>query len=194
MRKIPVLETDRLKIRPFLKIDLEPLLQIKANIGWINPHLSKTQQFVEQERWLNWNILNYEHLAKLAQPSYGDLAVTLKENGQLIGSVGLVPCLDVYSQLPSFGSQENCLATPEVGLLWLIDTVYQGKGYATEATQALIHHAFGSMRLKRLIATTEHSNLASQAVMHKLGMNVEQNPFPNPPWLQTVGILDNLTH
>ncbi len=115
----------------------------------------------------------------------------LKASDQLIGSVGLVPCVDVYSQLPSLGGTPNCLATAEVGLLWLIDPAQQGQGYATEAAQRLIDYAFTEMRLKRLIATTEHDNLASQAVMRKLGMRVEQNPFPDPPWLQTVGILEN---
>lgn len=191
MREIPVLESKRLRIRPFLKIDLEPLHQLKVNVGWVNPHITKTQQFVLQERWLNWAILNTEQLARLAQPPYGDRAVVLKENSKFIGSVGLVPCLDVYGQLPYFGSRQNCLATPEVGLLWIIDPAHQNKGYATEAAQSLINFAFDSMRLHRLIATTEDDNLASQAVMHKLGMTVERNPFPDPPWLQAVGILEN---
>jgi RimJ/RimL family protein N-acetyltransferase len=125
------------------------------------------------------------------QPPYGDRAVLLKETGQLIGSVGLVPCVDVYGQLPSLGGQANCPATAEVGLLWLIDTAHQGKGYAAEAAQTLINYAFDTMRLQRLIATTEYDNLASQAVMRKLGMTIERNPFPDPPWLQVVGILAN---
>lgn len=191
MREIPVLESERLRIRPFLKIDLEPVHQLKLNVGWVNPHISKTQQFILQEHWLTWTILNTEQLAKLDQSPYGDRAVVLKENGTFIGCVGLVPCLDVYGQLPYFGRQQNCLATPEVGLLWIIDPAHQNKGYATEAAQCLIDYAFGSMRLQRLIATTEYDNLASQAVMRKLGMTIERNPFPNPPWLQVVGILAN---
>jgi hypothetical protein len=27
--------------------------------------------------------------------------------------------------------------------------------------------------------------------MRKLGMRIEKNPYPEPPWLQVVGILDN---
>ena len=191
MREIPILESERLRIRPFLKIDVEPLHRLKVNVGWVNPHITKTQQFILDEQWLNWAILNTEQLARLGQPPYGDRAVVLKENSHFIGSVGLVPCLDVYGQLPCLGGQQNCLATPEVGLLWIIDPAYQNKGYATEAAQSLIDYAFGSMRLQRLIATTEHDNLASQAVMHKLGMTVERNPFADPPWLQAVGILEN---
>ena len=191
MREVPILESERLRIRPFIKIDLEPLHQLKVAIGWVNPHLSKTQQYVQQEQWLDWAILNTQHLALLAQPPYGDRAVVLKENNKFIGSVGYVPCLDVYGQLPYFGAKQNCLATSEVGLLWIIDPAYQNEGYASEAAQALIDYAFNTIRLNRLIATTEYDNHASQAVMRKLGMTVERNPFSDPSWLQVVGILEN---
>ena len=191
MRAIPILESARLRIRPFLPTDLHPLHQMKQSIGWVNPKKTAEQQLADQVDWLEWTILNHRHLAQLDQPPYGDRAVVLKENDQLIGSVGLVPCVDVYGQLPSLGGQQNCLATAEVGLFWGIDAAHQGQGYATEATQALIDYAFGTMRLQRLIATTEYDNLASQAVMHKLCMTVERNPFTDPIWLQVVGILEN---
>jgi len=55
----------------------------------------------------------------------------------------------------------------------------------------LIEHAFAELRLKRIIATTAHDNLASQAVMRKLGMRLACNPLPDPPWLQVVGVLEN---
>jgi len=76
-----------------------------------------------------------------------------------------------------------------MGLFWAIDPEHQRHGYAAEAAQALIDFAFQQLRVKRLIATTEHDNAASIGVMRKLGMRVEKNPFPDPPWLQVVGIL-----
>ncbi|WP_420642188.1 GNAT family N-acetyltransferase [Candidatus Leptofilum sp.] len=191
MRSIPILESERLRIRPFLPTDLPQLFPIKQAIGWVNPRKPMEEQRAAEADYLAWNVMNERHLAQLGQPPYGDRAVVLKENEQLIGSVGLVPCVDVYGQLPSLGGQADALATAEVGLLWLIGPAHQGQGYATEAAQTLINYAFGTMRLNRLIATTEHDNLASQAVMRKLGMTVEQNPFPDPPWLQVVGTLEN---
>ena len=44
---------------------------------------------------------------------------------------------------------------------------------------------------KRIVATTEYDNRASMGVMRKLGMRLERNPFPDPPWFQVVGFLDN---
>jgi RimJ/RimL family protein N-acetyltransferase len=46
------------------------------------------------------------------------------------------------------------------------------------------------MQLRRLIATTEYDNAASQAVMRKLGMRLVHNPNPEPAWFQVVGCLD----
>lgn len=191
MREIPVLESERLVIQPFHNTDLPYLFKIKQNIGWVDAAKTAEQQLLDEADYVEWSVRNERQLARMDQPPYGDRAVLLKETGQLIGSVGLVPCVDVYGQLPSLGRQANCPATAEVGLLWLIDTAHQSKGYAAEAAQTLINYAFDAMRLQRLIATTEYDNLASQAVMRKLNMTIERNPFPDPPWLQVVGILEN---
>jgi RimJ/RimL family protein N-acetyltransferase len=107
--------------------------------------------------------------------------------------VGLVPCFDVFEQIPGLSRSEppSVYRVAEVGLFWAIDPQQQRQGYATEAAQVLIDFAFQQLRVKRLIATTEHDNAASIGVMRKLGMRIEKNPFPNPPWLQVVGMLDH---
>ena len=115
MRAIPILESERLVIRPFLPTDLPYLFPIKQAIGWVDEQKTAEQQQAAEADYLAWSVLNHRHLAQLGQPPYGDRAVVLKENNRLIGSVGLVPCLDVYGQFPSFGAQQNCLATAEVG-------------------------------------------------------------------------------
>ena len=111
----------------------------------------------------------------------------------MIGAVGYVPCFDVFEQIPglSRGEPPSAYRVAEMGLFWAIDPDQQRHGYATEAAQALIDFAFQQLRVKRLIATTEYDNAASLGVMRKLGMRIEQNPFPDPPWLQVVGILEH---
>ncbi len=54
-----------------------------------------------------------------------------------------------------------------------------------------MNYAFDTLRVRRIVATTEHDNAGSQGVMRRLGMRLERNPFPEPPWLQVVGVLDN---
>lgn len=63
-------------------------------------------------------------------------------------------------------------------------------GDLDSAARAVVDYAFGALRLGRIVATTEHDNEASMSVMRKLGMRVERNPHPEPPWFQVVGILD----
>ena len=107
--------------------------------------------------------------------------------------MGYVPCLNIFDQIPELRetASPSGYNTTEFGLFWVIDPKHQRQGYATEAVQAMIKNAFTQFRLKRIIATTEYANQASQAVMQKVGMKITRNPLPEPPWLQVVGILEN---
>ena len=142
---------------------------------------------------MEWSILSQEWFPRLRQPPYGERAVEIKATGQTIGGVGYVPCLNIFEQIPDLcdaGSPSGYYTT-EFGLFWVIDPNHQRQGYATEAVQAMIKNAFTHLRLNRIIATTEYTNEASQAVMRKVGMKITRNPQAEPPWLQVVGILQN---
>ena len=76
-----------------------------------------------------------------------------------------------------------------MGLFYGVSPSHQRHGYATEAASALSDSAFRELRLARILATTSRDNTASVSVMRRLGMRVEENPFPEPPWLQVVGWL-----
>lgn len=190
---MPTLHTERLHIRPFTPHDLQPYHQINAAVGWLDETQTAEANLTARREWLQWTIRNYQQLARLYQPPYGDRAVILKATNQLIGSVGLVPLLAPFAQLPTFGSHPHSLYSTEMGLFWIIHPAHQGQGYATEAAAALIHYAFNELHLHRILATTEYDNLASAAVMRRLGMTIDRNPYPDPPWLQVVGILSNPT-
>lgn len=79
---------------------------------------------------------------------------------------------------------------PAVGMFWSIRPAEQRRGYAAEAGSALANWAFANLELARLVAGTDHDNAASIAVMWRLGMTIETNPFADPPWFQVVGIPD----
>lgn len=193
MREVPILETERLTIRPYRPSDLQSSYAIKQAIGWVDATQPHTTQLATEERYLSRTNDMIALLATLAQPSYGDRAVCWRETGDLIGMVGYVPYVSPFGQLPMFGGIEGAKWTAEVGLMWAIDPAWQQRGLATEAAQALIDFAFapGPLNLKRIIATTDYDNLASQAVMQKLGMDLQRNPFPEPVWFQVVGVLEN---
>jgi RimJ/RimL family protein N-acetyltransferase len=146
---------------------------------------------------LEWAVRNTAALANLHQPPYGERAITLKDTGELIGAVGLVPAFGPFQRLPSFrknGELEDTFNQPEFGLFWAIAPAHQRKGYAVEAAQTMIGMMFKDMNIRRIVATTEYDNEGSQAVMRKLGMVLEQNPTPGEPfWFQVVGVLYNLS-
>ena len=190
-----ILETSRLIIRPFVRDDLIVIHRI-LNETFGDPNKTEylpADKLDERRSWLEWQLLNQEWFPKLHQPPYGDLAISLKSSNQVIGSIGYVPCLDSFEQIPeiSEASPPSGYNTTEFGLFWVIDPKHQRQGYATEAAQAMIDNAFKQLRVKRVIATTEYANVASQNVMRKIGMRLTRNPLPEPPWLQVVGVLEN---
>ena len=196
MLEMPILETARLLIRPFVLEDLPDVHRLfdvelrDADLG-----ADETETVAERAQWLQWTVLNYVQLAKLRQPPYGDRAVILKSTGQLVGSCGFVPCLNAFEQLPNFAggdlSKSPGRYSAELGLFYAISPAHRRRGYASEAAQALVDYAFQHLHLKRVVATTDYDNVASIGVMRKLGMRVERNPRPEPPWLQVVGVLEN---
>jgi ribosomal-protein-alanine N-acetyltransferase len=196
MIEMPILETARLLVRPFVMEDLQDVYRLlDVELAETDLRTDRMETMAERAKWLQWSVLDYEQLAKLSQPPYGDRAVILKSASNLIGACGFVPCLNPFEQLPGFAPGDRppgpSLSSTEFGLFYAISPAYQRQGYATEATQALIGYAFQHLRLKRVIATTMYDNTASIGVMRKLGMRIERNPYPEPPWLQVVGILDN---
>jgi RimJ/RimL family protein N-acetyltransferase len=185
MRRIPVLETERLIVRELTMDDLEPIHRV------LNAAFGGAYPSEERRRWLEWTVLGYEMFEMLEQPHYGERGIVLKETGELIGAVGIVPYREDFSRVTAFGQHPDAQATAEVGLFWVVAPEYQRKGYAPEAARAVIDYLFINEKLGRIIATTGYDNLASQKVMMKLGMTVERLDPPQPPDLFVVGVLEN---
>jgi RimJ/RimL family protein N-acetyltransferase len=182
------LETDRLRIRPLAVDDLEACHRLYSDIGWGDPELAEAERRRRTSDWLDWTVRSYVELARLRQPPYGERAVVARDGGDLVGLVGLVPMLAPFAQLPSLGGRPDAPFSAEVGLFWAIAPRVQRRGYATEAGGALVAHAFAHLRLGRIFAGTKHGNAASIAVMRRLGMRIETNPYPDPPWFQVCGV------
>jgi RimJ/RimL family protein N-acetyltransferase len=188
------LTTDRLLIRCFEPDDLPVIHRILDQTFGDGSQVDNPAALRERRSWVEWSILSEKWLAELHQPPYGDRAITLKAGGEVIGAVGYVPLLMPFEQMPDLGGAAlpaAARATPEVGLFWTIDPRHQRRGYASEAARAMIAHAFQALRLKRIMANTDFTNQASQGVMLKVGMRLARNPWPEPRWLQVIGVLDN---
>jgi RimJ/RimL family protein N-acetyltransferase len=189
--RLPPIETARLVIRPLALDDLDDihrLLDVELREAFGS---EKAKTRAERRQWLQWTVLGYEEFARLYQPPYGERAMVLRATRQLIGACGFVPCLNAFGLLPGFERDgPSRLCTPEVGLFYAVAPAQQRQGYASEAVRAMIDWAFAQLRLRRIVATTGRDNHASIRVMRRVGMGVVENPHPEPPWLQVVGVLE----
>jgi RimJ/RimL family protein N-acetyltransferase len=180
LRAMRDLETRRLLIRAFTPGDLRAFRELRE--------LQATDDELALEH------LTYCQIAdrvteRLKQPPLFDRAIALKGDGRLLGSVGFVSCVAPFGLIPGFGGKatKNQL---ELGLYWATHPGERGHGYASEAARAMIDYAFEALGIGRIVAVTEHTNVASIAVMRSLGMRIERNPQNEPAWFQTVGFLD----
>jgi len=189
---MPTLKTERLIIRPCKMEDLEACHRLYLDIGWADMTEGDSANRERRRKWLEWTVRNYEELARLQQPPYGERVVELKNANQFAGLVGLVPLLKPFAQLAFFGGLAPDFApfSAEVGLFWAITPTLQRRGIATEAASAMINYAFETLRLGRILAGTEYDNVASIGVMRRLGMRIERNPYSVPEWFQIHGVLE----
>ena len=191
---MPVLETERLIVRPFRLDDLDSVhALLDRDLAWTSG--DEEEHSLDQRRaWLEWTVRNEQELGNLFQPPYGDRAVTLKD-GTLIGVTGYVQELKPFEQIRWFRGdrpeRETYRNTAEVGLYWATGSRWQRQGYAAEAAGALLHYGFGPLNLARIVATTEYENEGSIGVMRRLGMRIERNPLPDPFYLQVVGVIEH---
>lgn len=81
-----------------------------------------------------------------------------KETGEFIGSSGLHR---INWSVPKF----------EIG--YWIDTRHSGKGFITEATQAITEFAFAELKARRVEIRCDSTNTKSRAIPEKLGFTLE---------------------
>ena len=176
MRRMPILSDEQVAVRPFVASDHVAVATIFG------------MDTARAADWLVYNIANEQTLARLDQPPYGERAIVRCSDDMVVGALGLVPCVDVYGQV-GIGANDG-YTHAEVGMFWSVLPQYRRLGYATAAARLLRDYACSSLGLRRVIATTEYDNVASQAVMRHIGMELRTNPQETPSWLQVVGVYE----
>ena len=143
-----VLITERLVLRPATVQDHGTLLA-----HWATPDV---RQFLFDGAMLSAAEITEaiaDSVRDFAVAGYGFWLIYEKKGTDLVGTAGLRPLDDVgleifYSLVP--GS-------------W-------GKGYATEAARAVVDNALGPLGLPEVLAEVDEGNVASAAVIKRLGM------------------------
>src|SRR6185436_19535474 len=154
--RLPI-ETHRLRLRAPEPEDLAPLHAIMSR--------------EDVARWLYWEPRSVEDVSRaldrqINQDRTKELALVAErlDSGELVGHLTL-----------SLGPPEHRQA--EIGFMFHPD--HQGRGYATEASQAEVRLAFETYDLHRLYARLEARNIASARVLEKLGMRREATLVEN---------------
>ncbi len=151
--KVPVLETERLKLRGHRLEDFAPFAAM-----WADPAVTRHiggRPFSAEESWAR--LLRYAgHWTLLG---FGFWAVEEKATGNFAGELGFADCRRDIE--PSLGQM------PEAG--WAFARQFHGKGYASEAMGAVI--AWGDERFgpSRTACIIHPQNTASIRVAEKYG-------------------------
>lgn len=104
----------------------------------------------------------------IEERGWGFWAAELREAATFIGFVGLhIPSAD----LPF---------SPCVEVGWRLAREHWSRGYATEAATAALEFGFTTLGLGQIVSFTTLGNVRSQAVMHRLGMRRDPEPFEHP--------------
>jgi ribosomal-protein-alanine N-acetyltransferase len=144
---IPVIETERLELRPFASGDEAAVFALACD-----PEVARFVRFeahrtpAETRAFLELVEQHYRRGNPFAW------AIVRRADGRLIGSCGFV-------------SQADERRAAEIGY-WL-GQPYWGKGYAVEAARALVSFGFEQMRLQRVEAKCFLENCAGQRVIEK---------------------------
>jgi RimJ/RimL family protein N-acetyltransferase len=155
-----VIRTERLLLRPWTEADRARFAAIVADpevAGPLGGARIQAPDYFDAMR------------AFWAEHGYGQIAIAA--DGVLVGRIGLrrVPAEWNHPMSGLF----------EVG--WMLARPAWGRGYATEAAQAMLAWGFQVLDLPRVWSWTDAANLRSQAVMRRLGLTrAPEHDFAQP--------------
>ena len=160
-----MIETDRLLLRRWTDFDREASARINSDAR-VMEFMPCCLTRAESDLLVDGIERNF------TTRGFGLFAVEFREQASFIGFVGLAE--------PTFQAH----FTPCIEIGWRLSADYWGRGLATEAAQAVVGHAFETLRLDHLVSFTVPANIRSRRVMEKIGMS--HNPsddfdHPNLP-------------
>ena len=150
---LPVLETERLRLRPFTLADAGRVRELAGVPEVASVTLNIPHPYPEglAEEWIG------SHAAAAAAGDVYTFAIEGRDEGALMGAIGLVVAA----------------RHDRADLGYWLGTPYWNRGYMSEAARRAIAFGFESAGLNRIQATHLPRNPASGRVMQKAGMSCE---------------------
>ncbi len=158
------LETERLVLRRFTAADLDQLVALDAD--------PEVMRFISGGTPTPRAVI--EHDIYEPAEGYRFWAAIERASGDFLGWVHF---------RPPAGAGPG-----EVELGYRLRRAAWGRGYATEASRALIRKGFSELGVQRVVAFIYEDNLASRRVMEKLGMTLVRTYRPTPEELAAYGL------
>jgi RimJ/RimL family protein N-acetyltransferase len=150
------IETERLKLRMPLPGDGDVVNEaIKGSLEELKPWLGFARAMPSPE---DTEVNTRQAHAKFLTRESLRYLVFLRETNEFVGSTGFH---NIHWEVPKL----------EIG--YWIDTRYSGKGYMTEAVDALTEFAFVELQCARVEIRCESQNVKSRAIPEKLGFDLE---------------------
>lgn len=145
-----MIESDRTILRPWHTDDAEALFRYASDARVSEPALWQRHTSVDMSR---------EIIGQVFAPNPCAFAIVLKQTGEPIGCIGLVPKEDEHFETET--------SEREIG--YWVGYPYWGMGIATEALRALIRHLHDEKGINAFMITANAENTASQRVAEKCG-------------------------
>ncbi len=146
-----IIETERLELREYTLSDAPFIYKLMNSEGWLKNIGDRNIKTIEDaEVYMQKN-----YLSSYEKHGFGPYLVTLKLDGAPIGSAGLY--------------KRDNLQHPDVGFAFLAE--YGGKGYAFEASSAVMQFASENLKLQTIVGITLPQNLSSIKLLKKLGLS-----------------------
>lgn len=167
-----VLETARLRLRPFHMDDLERAHQqfdLHPDMWKYDP--GYPPGIDHRRRWLIYRIREFE------EHGYGCWAIDLASTGELIGACGL-----------DRGRREDGRLR-SVEVYYRVGRDYWGQGFATEAVSEVVRFAFDELGVDKVVAHADGENEPSIALLTRVGFSVSTDPV-RPSNVQAVLLAD----
>lgn len=148
------IHTNRLTLRPLKLSDAQVLFSYRSDPkitrfqSWEPENVSEVSKFIRQ-------------MIKIPPDKPGtwyQIAICLKDNGNLIGDCGL--------RFPMDSSLQT-----EIGIT--IAPPYQSLGYASETLEAIFNYLFYNLKKHRIFASVDPDNRRSIRLMQKMAMRKE---------------------
>jgi len=148
-----ILQTARLRLRPFVESDLDRIAELMAHEDFMKfsmGPMTREQAATFLHKVIGWN--------QAGLPSL--FAVIERETGTLIGYCGFL--------------HQEVDGAKEIEIGYRLHPHFWNRGLATEAAHAVRDHAFRDLQLQRVISLIHPDNHASRRVTEKNGMTIEK--------------------